>query len=136
VHKGGTLVVQYNTFEQSLGQVGPFPLKLGRGRVAVEEAPVRILQADSPILRAPNAITPADFEGWVQERGLYFPSEWDAKLQTVIASNDPGEKELAGGILFGKYGQGTYIYTSYSWFRQLPAGVPGAFRIFANLLSQ
>jgi hypothetical protein len=81
-------------------------------------------------------INPADFEGWVQERGLYFPTEWDPSLQTVLASNDPGEKELPGGILHARFGKGAYIYTSYSWFRQLPAGVPGAFRIFANLLSQ
>jgi hypothetical protein len=136
VRKGGTLVVQYTTFEENIGQLGPYPMKLGRGRVAVEEAPVKILQPDSPILRGPNQITAADFNGWIQERGLYFPTEWDPKLQTVIESHDPGEKELPSGILYGKYGEGAYIYTSYSWFRQLPAGVPGAFRIFANLLSQ
>ncbi|HYP09449.1 MAG TPA: PIG-L family deacetylase [Bryobacteraceae bacterium] len=136
VRKGGTLVVQYNTADDVLGQLGPYRFKVGRGRVAVEEAPVRIVDASSPVLRGPNAISAADFEGWVQERGLYFPSEWDSKLQSVIASNDPGEKELAGGILYAKHGEGAYIYTSYSWFRQLPAGVPGAFRIFANLLSQ
>jgi hypothetical protein len=136
VRNGGSLVVQYNTTDDILGQLGPYPLKLGRGRVAVEEAPVRVLQPDSPVLRGPNAISARDFAGWVQERGLYFPSEWDGRLQTVISSNDPGEKELPGGILYGKYGDGAYIYTSYSWFRQLPAGVPGAFRIFANLLSQ
>ena len=136
VRSGGTLVVQYNTADNILGQLGPYSLKLGRGRVAVEEAPVRILEPKSPVLRGPNAISARDFEGWVQERGLYFPAEWDAKLQTAIASNDPGEKELPGGILYARFGEGAYVYTSYSWFRQLPAGVAGAFRIFANLLSQ
>jgi hypothetical protein len=86
-------------------------------------------------LNFPNKIVKSDFDGWVQERGLYFPSEWDAKYKTVIASNDAGEKALSGGILYCNYGRGTYVYTSYSWFRQLPAGVPGALRIFANLVS-
>ena len=88
------------------------------------------------LLSFPNAITASDFEGWVQERGLYFPSQWDEHYEAPIASNDPGENALPGGILYTKYGEGAYIYTSYSWFRQLPAGVPGAYRIFANMLSQ
>jgi hypothetical protein len=129
-------VVQYNTAADHLGPLGPFPLKIGRSRVSVEEAPVSISNAGHPLLRAPNAITPGDFDGWVQERGLYFPTEWAQELQPVIVSNDPGEKPLPGGILMGKYGEGVYIYTSYSWFRQLPAGVPGAYRLFANMLSQ
>jgi LmbE family N-acetylglucosaminyl deacetylase len=136
VRSGGTLVVQYNTANDRLGPLGPFSLKIGRSRVSVEQAPVSILNPGHPLLRAPNTITPADFEGWVQERGLYFPSEWGQELQPVIASNDPGEKPLPGGILMAKYGEGVYIYTSYSWFRQLPAGVPGAYRLFANMLSQ
>ena len=103
--------------------------------MTVEEAPVQILDAANPVLNFPNKIGPADFDGWVQERGLYFPSEWDSHYQTVIATSDPGEKPLAGGILYARYGKGVYIYTSYSWFRQLPAGVPGAWRIFANLVS-
>jgi LmbE family N-acetylglucosaminyl deacetylase len=136
VRNGGTLVVQYNTASDRLGPLGPFPLKIGRSRVSMEQAPVSILNAGHPLLRAPNSITSADFEGWVQERGLYFPTDWGQQLQPVIASNDPGEKPLPGGILMGKYGEGVYIYTSYSWFRQLPAGVPGAYRLFANMLSQ
>ena len=88
-----------------------------------------------PLLRAPNAITAKDFEGWVQERGLYFASEWDPHYETVLATHDPNEKSLAGGTLFTRYGKGAYIFSSYSWFRQLPAGVPGAYRLFANLLS-
>jgi hypothetical protein len=101
----------------------------------VEEAPVEILSATDPLLNFPNKIVQSDFDGWVQERGLYFPSEWDARYKATIASNDPGEKALTGGILSTRYGQGVYIYTSYAWFRQLPAGVPGALRIFANLVS-
>jgi LmbE family N-acetylglucosaminyl deacetylase len=136
VHKGGALIVQYNTADNSLGMLGPFPIKIGSGRVSVEDAPVQILKKKSVVLTFPNAITASDFEGWVQERGLYFPSQWDAHYEAPIASNDPGENALPGGILYTKYGEGAYIYTSYSWFRQLPAGVPGAYRIFANMLSQ
>ena len=83
----------------------------------------------------PNKITTKDFEKWVQERGLYFPGEWDKAFTPIIASADPGEEPLTGGLLVAKYGKGHYIYSGYSWFRQLPAGVPGAFRIFANLIS-
>ena len=136
VRQGGTLIVQYNVLDNSLGRLGPLPIKLGSGRVSVEEAPVQILKPKSVLLNFPNPITAADFEGWVQERGLYFPSQWDGKYEAVIASNDPGENPLPGGILYTKYGEGAYIYTSYSWFRQLPAGVVGAYRIFADMLSQ
>ena len=83
----------------------------------------------------PNRITGSDFEGWVQERGLYFASEWDPRYETIIASHDPGEKETSGGLLYARHGDGVFIYTGYSWFRQLPAGVPGAYRIFANLVA-
>jgi LmbE family N-acetylglucosaminyl deacetylase len=143
VEGGGTVVVQYNLTDTVLTggteidprRIGPYPLTLGRDRVTVEEAPVEILDARHPLLNFPNKIGPADFDGWVQERGLYFPSQWDAHYATVIATSDPGEKPLPGGILYARYGKGVYIYTSYSWFRQLPAGVPGAWRIFANLVS-
>jgi hypothetical protein len=91
--------------------------------------------ADSPLLHAPNAITANDFEGWVQERGLYFASEWDPHYQTVLSAHDTGEQAMDGGELWTHYGKGVYIFTGYSWFRQLPAGVPGAYRLFANLLS-
>jgi hypothetical protein len=135
VHNGGTYIVQYNTTDGALGAIGPHPMKIGRDRVAVEEAPVTFLQDDHPLLNRPNKITRADFLGWVQERGLYFATAWDPKYETVIASSDPGEKPLPGGLLYTRYGKGVYIFTAYSWFRQLPAGVPGAYRIFANLLS-
>jgi hypothetical protein len=139
VHNGGTLVVQYNVLSfrrrPALGKIGPFPLRVGRGRVSVEEAPVTFTNPHHPLHESPNKVTEADFRGWVQERGLYFAAQWDPQYETLFESHDPGEKPLAGGTLFARYGNGAYVFTAYSWFRQLPAGVPGAFRIFANLLS-
>lgn len=138
VSNGGTYIVQYNTGDNSLN-VGPYPITAPPGnrfRVTVEDAPVTLPHPDSRLLQYPNHITPKDFEGWVQERGVYFASKWDPKYETVIASKDPDEEEqLAGGELWTHYGKGVYIFTAYSWFRQLPAGVPGAYRLFANLLS-
>jgi LmbE family N-acetylglucosaminyl deacetylase len=135
VRGGGTLVVQYNVLDERLPPLGPYPFRVGRQRVSVEEAPVTLLHPDHPLLRKPNRIIARDFEGWVQERGLYFAAQWDPRYQTVLASHDPGEPPHEGGILFARYGQGVYVFTGYSWFRQLPAGVPGAYRIFANLIS-
>jgi len=136
VNKGGTLVVQYNTQQELvIDNLGPYPFKLSNDRVTVEEAPVKFLKPDSPLLNQPNKITDADFAGWVQERGLNFPRDWDPKYETPIASNDPGEPEKAGGELYARYGKGVYIYTAYDWFRELPAGVPGAYKLFANLVS-
>ena len=141
VERGGTVVEQYNVLEgfgtppSALADAGPYPITISRNRVTVEEAPVEILSATDPLLNFPNKIVQVDFDGWVQERGLYFPSEWDAKYKTVIATGDPGEKTMPGGILSTRYGKGVYIYTTLAWFRQLPAGVPGALRIFANLVS-
>jgi hypothetical protein len=96
---------------------------------------VRILAPNHPLMTTPNKITSKDFEGWVQERGLYFPKKWDPAWTAILSSNDPKEKPLDGGLLVAKLGKGYFIYTSYSWFRQLPAGVPGAYRLFANMLS-
>lgn len=136
VRQGGTLIIQYNTSRRlKTDQMGPYPLTLSRQRVTVEEAPVTILAPEHPVMSTPNKITSADFEGWVQERGLYFPNEWDEKYTPILASNDPGEDSLKGGLLVAPYGDGWYVYTGYSWFRELPAGVPGAYRIFANMLS-
>lgn len=136
VESGGTLVLQYNTsFEQVTEQLGPFPLKLGRDRVTVEESPVTILQSAHPLLTTPNRIGPDDFEGWVQERGLYFPATWDERYTPLLGMADPGEKETKGSLLVARNGKGTYVYTGLSFFRQLPAGVPGAIRLFANLVS-
>jgi LmbE family N-acetylglucosaminyl deacetylase len=143
VQNGGTFVVQYNVLEggfmggnpKLLEHVGPYPITLSRDRVTVEETPVSFPNPASPLLHQPNEITARDFEGWVQERGLYFASEWDPKYQTVLESHDPGEQPMPGGELYVRYGKGAYIFTAYSWFRELPAGVPGAYRLFANLLS-
>jgi hypothetical protein len=140
VEKGGTLVVEYNVLDfggssQTLEKIGPYPIRVGRDRVTVEEAPVSFPDPASPLLQKPNRITAADFEGWVQERGLYFASEWDPRYRTLLETHDPGETPKPGGTLYVPYGKGTYVFTAYAWFRQLPAGVPGAFRVFANLLS-
>jgi LmbE family N-acetylglucosaminyl deacetylase len=136
VENGGTVVVQYNTVDNTLmPDLGPYPLKLGRERVTVEGAPVLFVDPADPLLNVPNPITPADFEGWVQERGLYFASEWDSAYTPVLVSQDPGEKEARGGLLSARYGKGIFIYTGYAFFRQLPAGVPGAYRLFVNLVS-
>jgi LmbE family N-acetylglucosaminyl deacetylase len=137
VKNGGTYVVQYQTGDNSLN-VGPYPITIPAGsgyRVTVEEAPVTFPHADSVLLQVPNHINPKDFEGWIQERGLYFASEWDKRYQTVLSSHDPGEGPLEGGELWTRYGKGVYIFTAYDWFRELPGGAPGAFRLFANLLS-
>ena len=136
VEQGGTLVVQYNNNRGLVtDRLGPYPLKLSRDRVTVEGAPVTFLAPDSPLLTTPNRITEAAFSGWVQERGLYYPDSWDPRYQAVLAMADPGEKPLDGALLFTRYGKGATVYTGLSFFRQLPAGVPGAYRLFANLLA-
>jgi hypothetical protein len=138
VEQGGTMIVQYNTnrgLKVDQEKIGPYPLEISRDRVTVEEAEVRFLAPDHPVLNTPNKITQADFEHWVQERGLYFPDEWDEKYTPILSSNDPGESPKDGGLLVAPYGKGHYIYSGYSWFRELPAGVPGAFRLFANMIS-
>lgn len=137
---GGTLVVQYNVLEgfgrtnnEALSKIGPYPLTVSRDRVTVEESPVNL--ANHPVLSSPNKIDRKDFDGWVQERGLYFAKEFDPRYTSLLSAHDPGEDWMPGGMLYAKYGKGAYVFTAYSWFRQLPAGVPGAYRIFANLLS-
>ncbi len=138
VQSGGTYVVQYNSLSPQpllVDPPGPYPFKVSSDRVTVEEAPVKMLDPAHPLLTVPNKITAEDFNGWVQERGLYFAREWDPKFQTVLESHDPGEAEHPGGELYTRYGKGVFIYTSYAWFRQLPAGVPGAFKMFVNLVS-
>lgn len=138
VKSGGTLVVQYqvNSFLQRVDDpLGPYPFRIGRERVSVEEAEIRVLKPAHPALNAPNRLTAKDFDGWVQERGLYFANSWDPKYETLLSANDPGEAPLDGGLLTTPYGKGWYVYTGYAFFRQLPAGVPGAYRLFANLIS-
>jgi hypothetical protein len=139
VREGGTLIVQYNTNARlvtPVDELAPYRLRISRHRVTDEEAEVRFLLPDHPALNQPNVITEKDFEGWVQERGLYFPDQWDEeRFAAPLSCNDPGEPPRDGGLLIAKYGSGYYVYTGLSWFRQLPAGVPGAFRLFANLIS-
>ncbi|MDP6050933.1 MAG: PIG-L family deacetylase [Candidatus Latescibacteria bacterium] len=137
VQEGGTYIVQYNKYAFNRAQYGPYPFQIRRphDRVTREEAPVKILQPDHPVFNVPNKITEEDFKGWVQERGLYFLGEWDDRYTPLMSSQDPGEAPKAGGLIETRYGEGRYIYTGYAWFRQLPAGVPGALRFFANLIS-
>jgi LmbE family N-acetylglucosaminyl deacetylase len=133
---GGTLVIQYNTTaDLQTTSLAPYPLKLSRDRVTDEDAAVTFLAPDHPALSRPNRLSLDDFAGWVQERGLYFPSEWDARFTPLLACADPGEKPLRGALLVARHGQGHVVYTGLSFFRQLPAGVPGAYRLFANLVS-
>ena len=141
VKDGGTVVEQYNTpNELKTTRLAPFDLELSRdlphNRVTNEQAPVTFLAPDSPVLNTPNRIMPSDFDGWVQERGLNFPSKWDRDHFTaILACSDPGEAPLDSGLLVADYGKGHFVYTGLSFFRQLPAGVPGAYRLFANLVS-
>jgi LmbE family N-acetylglucosaminyl deacetylase len=136
VNAGGTVVTQYNVATGLLtNTLAPFPLTLSQDRIVDETATMTWLAPDHPAMTTPNRLTPADFDGWVQERGLYFPNEWDNAFTPLFSANDPGEAPLRGGLLVAKYGQGYYVYTGLAFFRQLPAGVPGAYRLFANLVS-
>ena len=135
VRLGGTMVVQYNNNRDLATEgLGPWPLKLSRDRVTNETAPVTIRDAADAILVVPNRISPEDFSGWVQERSLYVPENWDERYRAPLAMADPGEKPLNGTLLVASYGAGTFVHTSLSFFRQLPAGVPGGIRVFCNLL--
>jgi LmbE family N-acetylglucosaminyl deacetylase len=137
VSRGGALLVQNNFDVDAFnsGNYTPYAAQLGRQRVSVEEAPVEILAPQDAIFNFPNKITAHDFDGWIQERGINFMAQWDGKFQPLLASGDPGEAPLKGGLLQARVGKGTYIYTGYVFFRQLPAGVPGAIRLYVNLLS-
>jgi hypothetical protein len=143
--KGGTLVVQYQQHEYTRLGLTPFPasstgataggVRVSNSRVTDETAPVTILVPDHPLFNYPNKIGEADWEGWVQERNLYGFTEWDERYTPLLESHDAGEDANKGGMLYARLGEGHYVYTAYSWFRQLPAGTPGAYRIFANILS-
>ncbi len=136
VKEGGNLIIQYNTSRGiNTEDISPYELELSRDRVTDENAEVKILDPDHPILNFPNKITTKDFEGWVQERGLYFPDKWSEEFTPLLAMNDKGETSKEGSLLVAKYGKGNYIYTGLSFFREFPAGVSGAYRLFANLLS-
>lgn len=135
VRSGGRVVAQYNQFAYTQGGFAPYPLNVSRDRVSVEDVPVTLLDPAAPVLSQPNRITEADFDGWVQERGLYFPDTWDSEWRPVISMADPGEEQKEGSLLVAAVGDGVYVYTSLSFFRQFPAGVPGAYRLFANLVS-
>ena len=138
VSNGGTLLVQYNRDNVwDRLQPAPYPAKIGSPtpRITDEDSPVKFLKPDDALLNQPNKITPADFQGWVQERGLYFWSQFDARYTPLLAMNDPGEKDLNGGLVYTRYGKGLYIYTGLAFFRELPEGVPGAYRLFVNLIS-
>ncbi|MDZ4836595.1 MAG: PIG-L family deacetylase [Candidatus Melainabacteria bacterium] len=136
VENGGTMIVQYNRPDKlKSDKVAPYDLKISADRVTDEKAAINFLAPDSPILNTPNKITSSDFDGWVQERGLYFPSQWDDRFSPILACNDAGEPPSKGVLLVAKYGKGHYIYTGLSFFRQLPAAVPGAYRLFSNMVS-
>ncbi|CAM1364897.1 LmbE family protein [Tenacibaculum litoreum] len=134
VKNGGNVIVQYNT-NRRVDVQAPYDLQLSRDRVTDENASVTFLAKDHSILNYPNKITEADFEGWVQERGLYFPNKWSKEYTPILSMHDKGESSKKGSLLIAKYGKGNYIYTGLSFFRELPAGVSGAYKLFANLLS-
>ena len=137
VQAGGNVIEQYNRPGRDLktDQLAPYSLHLSNERVTDETAPVTFLAPDHPALNRPNKITSADFDGWIQERGIYYPNEWDDHFTPILACNDPGEAPLKGGLLVAQYGKGYFVYTGLVFFRELPDGVPGAYRLFANLVS-
>ena len=136
VKQGGVLIVQYNSREYD-HNYGPYPTSLTGDpeKVVDEDRPVEILQPESPLLSWPNRITAADFQGWVEERGHSFMHSWDPHYQALTETHDPGQDEQKGGLLYARYGKGAYVYVAYAFYRQLPEGIPGAYRLFANLLS-
>ena len=138
VENGGNLIVQYNTagrWSKQFDNIAPYPLSISRDRVTDENSEVTILEKNHPVINSPNKISSSDFDGWVQERGLYFPNEWSKEFTPILSMNDKGETSKKGSLLIAPYGKGNYIYTGLSFFRELPAGVPGAYKLFANLIS-
>lgn len=138
VKNGGTLIEQYNTknrISELKAQPGPYPFEISNDRVTDENAEMKILVADHPIFNFPNKISQVDFSNWIQERGIYFPNKWDAKYTPLLECNDPSDKPLQGALLAAEFGKGKFIYTGLSFFRELPAGVPGAYRLFANMIA-
>lgn len=139
VEEGGNLIVQYNTNSfagpMRAGRIGPYPFVISRNRVTDETAKVTFLKPDHPVLNFPNKITQSDFDDWVQERGIYFADQLDPKYETVLAMNDPSEPEQKGSLIIADHGRGKFVYTGLVFFRQLPAGVPGAYRLLANIIA-
>jgi LmbE family N-acetylglucosaminyl deacetylase len=136
VDNGGTLVMQYNTDRGIPSDaLGPLPISLSRKRVTDENAAITFLNPENKVLHTPNKITPTDFEGWVQERGLYFPEEWDPAFTPVLGMNDKDEAQTNGSLIVAEYGKGHVVYTGLSLFRELPAGVSGAYKLLANMIS-
>jgi hypothetical protein len=136
MERGGTLIVQYQQQEYIAKNLPPYPAQMmGNSRVTDENAAVTILAPQHPAFTFPNRITAKDFEGWVQERNLYSFTSFDSKYVPLLEAADPGEMPQRGGEVYARVGRGHFVYTSYAWFRQLPAGVPGAYRLFANLIS-
>jgi hypothetical protein len=138
VENGGNLIVQYNTSTQIgpvKAKIGPYPFNISRNRVTDENAPVKVLKPGHAIMNFPNKITAKDFEGWVQERSIYHASNWDSHYQSIFAIHDPGEKDDEGSLIFTNYGKGTFVYTGLVFYRELPAGVSGAYRLLANLIA-
>jgi hypothetical protein len=138
VKNGGVLISQYNTAARNsdnLFKLAPYPLYLSRDRVTRENAPVSFIDPKHPVLSFPNKIDAKDFEGWVQERGLYFPNKWDKAYRPILEIKDGNEAPTQGSLLVAPFGKGHFIYTGLSFFRELPAGVPGAYRLFTNMIS-
>jgi len=138
VKEGGTMIVQYNTnndLEIDTDKFSPFPITLSRERVTEENSEVRLIKPEHPVLNFPNKISTKDFEGWVQERGLYYPSAWGEQFEAILSMNDKGEPARQGSLLVAKYGEGHYVYTGLSFFRELPEGVSGAYKLFTNMVS-
>jgi hypothetical protein len=136
VQHGGVVIVQYNTREYDRNY-GPYPLTLTGDpeKVVDEGSTVKLLRPQNPLLSWPNHITAADFQGWVEERGHSFMQSWDPRYEALTETHDPGQDAQQGGLLYARYGRGAYVYVAYALYRQLPEGVPGAYRLFANLLS-
>jgi hypothetical protein len=136
VEDGGNVIVQYNLSDKlKASKIAPYELHLSRDRVTDEKATMTFLEPENPILNVPNKITSKDFDGWVQERGIYFPDKWDEHFTPIVECKDPNEKPTKGALLVAKFGKGYFVYTGLSFFRQLPAGVPGAYRLLANMIA-
>jgi hypothetical protein len=137
VNNGGNMVVQYNVYQPLvMKNIGPYPFRVVNERVTDENAKVTFLEPENPVLNYPNKISNADFDGWIQERGLYFVNNIDSHYHKILSMGDPGEAQNPGSLIVTDYGKGRYVYTSLDFFRELPAGVPGAYRLFVNLLSR